>query len=88
MDTLRVVLSDQAHNQPTIMLGEERNFDNNSLNVDMHFLRSDSGPRSPKKLPKIKSPSKSPLRSGNWQVSVMNLIYDSLLVLSLMRHDI
>ena len=69
MDNLKVVLDLNKENQPLIMLEEEKTFNSNLLDVDMNFLRTDIGPRSPKKLPAIGSPSKSPLRSGNWQVS-------------------
>ena len=69
MDNLKVVLDLNKENQPLIMLEEEKTFNSNLLDVDMNFLRTDIGPRSPKKLPAIGSPSKSPLRSGTWQVS-------------------
>ena len=69
MDNLKVVLNTNKENELLIMLEEEKRFNSNLLNVDMNFLRTDIGPRSPKKLPAIGSPSKSPLRSGNWQVS-------------------
>ena len=69
MDNLKVVFDLNKENEPLIMLEEEKKSNNNLLNVDMNFLRTDIGPRSPKKLPAIGSPSKSPLRSGNWQVS-------------------
>ena len=69
MDNLKVLLDLNKENEPLIMLEEEKRFNSNLLNVDMNFLRTDIGPRSPKKLPAIGSPNKSPLRSGNWQVS-------------------
>ena len=56
------------------MMEEDEKLKENLLNVDLQFLSTTVGPRSPKKLPKIKSPSKSPLGSGNWQVSHLNIL--------------
>ena len=78
MDNLKIVIDNiNKENEPIIVMEEDGKLKENSLNVDLQFLSTTVGPRSPKKLPKIKSPSKSPLGSGNWQVSEISVLVNN-----------